>query len=94
MRGSHKPSRFQTYFDPKIEAGHCIMLDLCGPAKIFLGIRNPPAVLANEFWLFYQFLVIFEAVFEIPHIDQVAQMFVMHGVWHLGLIHIHLPFLQ
>jgi hypothetical protein len=64
-------------------------LDFCGPAKIFFGVRNPPAFSANEFCVCYQFLIIFKAVFKVPHIYQIAQMFIMHGVWHIGLFHIY-----
>jgi hypothetical protein len=65
------------------------LLDFCGPAKIFFGVRNPPAFPANEFCVFYQFLIIFKAVFKVPHIYQIAQMVIMHGVWHAGLFHIY-----
>jgi hypothetical protein len=64
-------------------------LKLCGAAKIFFGICNPPAFFTNEFCILNPTFIIVEAVFQVSHIDQIAQMFIMHGVWHLRLIHIY-----
>jgi hypothetical protein len=68
-------------------------LDLYGPTKAFIGICAPPASLAYELGILYQLFVIVQAVLDIAHIYQIAQMFIMHRTRHLGFLHFYPSFL-
>jgi hypothetical protein len=66
-------------------------LDFLRLAEIFFGIRTPPAMLADELGILYQLFIIFKTAVQIAHIYQIAQMFIMHGMRHLGFFHINSP---
>lgn len=63
-------------------------LQLVGFAKKVGGISDPSAILTYEFRIFHTLFIIFEITFDITHIDQIAQVFIMHGMRHLGFTHI------